>query len=288
MTNELKEFEKLESALLRAGREMEYPATPAIASRVREELLPWQQPARRNWLRLLVPIAVAIIMALALLFALPNARDAVGQFLGLRGLEIFYVTPTPAPTDLPTSAPTVMATPGIEPTASVPPRPTMTPTTSAFVQCCETTLAKAKRRASFPLLLPPNQTPGKVYYQQIFEDGEQVIMVFGDPENPEFTLYQAHRWVYGKLIGKGVGSQTLLSETDVNGERALWFSGAPHMLVMMDQFGQRSFEPERVVGENTLVWETGDMDRGIIYRVETNQSLERAREFAEGLKEVTP
>lgn len=282
MTNELKEFEKLEGALLRVGREMDYPATPAIAARVRDELLVGPPGARRNRLRLLVPLAVAILFALALLFALPTARDAVGQFLGLRGLEIFYVTPTPAPTNLPTSAPTAVSTPGVAP------RPTMTPTTSAFVQCCETTLAEAKRRASFPLLLPRNRIPGKVYYQRIFDDGEQVIMVFGDPENPQFTLYQAQRWVYGKLIGNGMGDETLLKETEVNGERALWFSGAPHVLVMMDRFGRRNFQPERVVDENTLVWETGDMDRGIIYRIETNQPLERAREFAEGLKEVTP
>jgi hypothetical protein len=80
MTNELMEFEKLESALLRAGRELDYPATPDIAARVREDLLRSSSLGSRNWLRLLVPAAVAIVLALALLLAFPTARDAVGQF----------------------------------------------------------------------------------------------------------------------------------------------------------------------------------------------------------------
>lgn len=286
MTNELMEFDKLESALVRVGREFEYPATPAIAARVLEDLLAAPDPTPRNWQRLLAPIAIAVVLALALLFAFSPARDAVGQFLGLRGLQIFYLTPTPEPTNVPIVAPTVVPNTANDVTATMTPRPTMTPTAPAFTQCCETTLAEAQRRASFALLLPPNKTPSKVYYQRIFDDGEQVILVFGNPDNPEFTLYQAHRWVYGKMIGKGLSEQTVLSETDVNGERALWFSGAPHIVVMIDQFGNRSFEMERVVEANTLVWETGGPDRGIIYRIETLLTLEEAKKFAEGLEEV--
>jgi hypothetical protein len=171
MTNELMEFEKLESALVRAGREFDYPATPAIAARVREELMPGSAPASRSWLRLLVPIAVAIVFALALLLALPTTRDAVAQFLGLRGLRIFYLTPTPEPTRVPGAAPTaavplaIGVTPGA--TRSATPRPT--PTAPAFTQCCETTLEDAQERASFTLMLPAGRKPSKVYNHRIFK-----------------------------------------------------------------------------------------------------------------------
>lgn len=287
MTNELIEFEKLERALLRAGREMEYPATPAIAARVRDELLQAPTAPARNWQRLLVPIAVAIVLALVLLLALPTARDAVGQFLGLRGLQIFYLTPTPEPTKTHTPAPTLAGMAATRTAPAATPRPTMTRSLNPVEQCCETTLEEAVRRASFDLLLPPGQMPSRVFYQRIFEDGEQVIMVFGDPENPEFTLYQAHRWVYGKIIAKGLTGQTTLDETEVNGERALWFSGAPHVLVTMDRLGRQNFDVARTVDANTLVWETGDLDRGVIYRVETRATLQEARDFAQALVEVS-
>src|SRR5690242_19248359 len=102
------EFEKLEFALVRAGRELDYPVTPAIATRVRAELTRTSNAsvaARRFGFssRVLVAAAVAILLALILIFALPTTREAVAQFLGLRGLRIFY--PTTTPTELPTFTP---------------------------------------------------------------------------------------------------------------------------------------------------------------------------------------
>jgi hypothetical protein len=150
-------------------------------------------------------------------------------------------------------------------------------------------LADAQARARFKLLLPPNETPSRVYYQNIYDSGEQIVMIFGDPENPCFTLYQAQRWVYGKMIGdtygKSVGPQTLLSETTVNGVRALWFSGAPHLVMMLDARGEPIYETQRVVDANTLVWETHNVYDGIIYRLETKLSLDEAVRFAESFQE---
>jgi hypothetical protein len=136
-------------------------------------------------------------------------------------------------------------------------------------------------------MFPPGITPSKVYYQSIFTDGEQVIMVFGDPASPDYTLYQAQRWVYGKLIGKAVGPQTVIGETQVNGERALWFSGASHVVMVLDTAGQPIYNTERTVDANTLVWETGHPDLGTIYRLETKASLEEAVTFAESLESPT-
>ena len=297
------EFVKLENALMRAGRAMEYPATPPIAARVRGELtrdaLPRAVVPTRNWARILIPLAAAIVLALALLFAIPNARDAVAQFLGMRGLRIFYATPTHTPsppTPLPTNeggesspSPSGGGARG-EGTATL--RATATPTIKPFTLCCETTLADAQKRARFRLLAPRGEMPSKVYYQRIFTEGEQVVMVFGDPENPRFTLYQAQRWIYGKMVGelygKGVSSQTVIGETFFNGHRALWFSGAPHIVMMLDASGKPIYETQRNVDANTLAWEIGDSDLGIIYRLETKLSLHDATRFAESLEEYKP
>lgn len=292
--NQVNEFVTLENALVRAGGALEYPATPPIAARVRTELARDVSPRAltppRNWARIFVSLAAALILALALLFAIPNARDAVAQFLGLRGLRIFYMTPTP------TAAPTMTprATDISARTAHTPtPRATPTLTIKPFTLCCETTLADAQKRARYTLLAPPNETPSQVYYQNVFNNGEQVVMVFGDVEHPRFTLYQAQRWIYGKLVdtqesGKQPKTQTLIGKVQVNGTRALWFSGAPHVVMMLDARGEPIYETQRVVDANTLVWETGNEYDGIIYRLETKLPLNQAVQIAETLVEYKP
>lgn len=318
MTNE---FEKLETALLRAGREMEFPDTPAIAARVSAVITRGLASGQaggvepRGWTRLAAPVAVAILLGLVLLLALPNARAAIGQFLGLRGLQIFYVTPTPANgmplTTVPGNTPTQHSpaqpsnpTPRPEgegdvnarrgnatPTGdksseggrAATPRASKTPTAQPFTLCCKVSLEEAQRRARFKLLMPPNELPTEVYYQDVFGNGEQVVMVFGDVEHPQFTLYQAQRWIYGKMIGKTAGEATLLKETNVGGERALWFSGAPHVVMMLDASGQPVYDSARTVDANTLVWETGNEYDGIIYRLETKLALPEAVGIAETL-----
>lgn len=291
------DFLKLENALLRAGRELTFPATPAIASRVRAELAASPRALRnvadervpqRRWWRVPVAVAAALILALVLLLAFPTAREAVGQFLGLRGLQIFYVTPTP--TALPTTTPRpteagFVATSSARRTATATrtPPPTKTPTGLPNKVCCEMTLAEVQQRAHFKLMLSPNETPSKVFYQNFFNEGEQVVMVFGNSATPRFVLYQAQQWVYGKVLGKMLGETTVLSEMEFKGGRALWISGAPHVVLMLDAQGNPNYETQRTVNANTLAWETDDDERGIIYRLETTGTLEQALKFAEAL-----
>ncbi len=284
----MNEFVKLESALIRAGRELDYPATPAIALRVRNELTRQAAPraigTSRDWSRVLVPLVAAFILALALLFAFPAARDAVAQFFGLRNLRVFFVTPTP------TALPTATRNPSETPRPT--PRATPTPTTAPYSLCCETTLQDAQRRAHFKLLLPPNELPSQVYYLNIFNNGEQVVMKFGAADKPRFVLYQMQRWIYQKILnggyGKGFGPGTILDETRVRGARALWFSGDAHVLVVLDEAGNPVPGTERIVEGNVLAWEKGDSNDGVLYRLETNASLQDAVKFAESLEEYKP
>ncbi len=274
------DFEKLEQALIRVGRELAYPPTPRLAVSVRQALP--QEPARgwSGWPRwnlqprAVMTVAIAIVVAVMLLLAFPETRNAIAQLLGLRSVIIIPVTPTP----------TLTSTPTLGPKETPRPSPSPTPTAIPRAQCCQTTLDDARARAKFKLLLPPSQPPSRVYVQELFNDGQQIILVYGNPNAPTFTLYQATNWLYGKFVqvGKEVSPGTVIEETKVKDQRALWLSGAPHLLVYLDARGQPVPESERTVNVNTLAWEsTGE---GITYRLETPLSKADAVRFAELLQ----
>jgi hypothetical protein len=264
---DLHDFQKLEQALIDSGRAIEYPRTPDLTARVRAQLNPDRsrppdRPAGR--LRPLFIVALAMLAAIALLLIIPETREAIAQLLGLRTIRLIETAPTPL-------------------------RPTSTPGVVPFKQCCASTLAETQQQARFPLRLPPDEQPARVFFQDhIFGRGsepQQVVLVFGDPDRPRVVLYEASRMLYEKLLPRGSSEAgTVITETQVNGVRALWLTGAPHVLVTLDRRGEPVFGFERPVNANTLIWETGDLDRGVTYRLETMLGLTEAIEFAESLR----
>lgn len=280
---ELTEFQRLEQALIDAGRVIEYPPTPNLAARVRSELTTDRprQPDRSRWRPAFI-VALAVVAALSLLLIIPETRDAIAQLLGLRTIRMIETTPTlppqqdPTQPEMPLTATPVWTTPG----------PSSTPGVVPFKQCCASTLAEAQQRADFKLRLPPDEEPSRVFFQdQVFGRGsqpQQVVLVFGDPDRPRYVLYQATRYLYGKVIPRDGG--TVITETQVSDQRALWLTGAPHILVTLDRDGQPLLDFERPVNANTLIWETGDFDTGVTYRLETSLSLAEAIAFAESLR----
>jgi hypothetical protein len=96
---------ELDVALRELGRQVEFPPTPDIASQVRAQLVP---AARRRslfrrapsadagkWRR---PIAIALavlVVAVGAVLAVPPARTAVLDWLGLRGVSIVRVDELP-------------------------------------------------------------------------------------------------------------------------------------------------------------------------------------------------
>src|SRR5512143_1677872 len=95
---ELDEFQKLEQALIDAGRAIDYPPTPNLAARVRANLNGEpRQPDRPVWRwRPAFVVALAILAAMALLLIIPEMREAIAQLMGLRTIRIIEMTPTPA------------------------------------------------------------------------------------------------------------------------------------------------------------------------------------------------
>ncbi|HEY6041491.1 MAG TPA: hypothetical protein VIX58_05115, partial [Anaerolineae bacterium] len=175
----INEFERLENALVRAGRSVEPVSAPALAFRVRAQIEREQiRPARGGFiLRPAWSLALAILVALAVLLAFPETRDAIGQILSLRTIRILQPTPTAEPTSAHSFAVPLTATPAgvIEPLTATP-APTAT---SLTVQCCETTLTLARAQARFPVLLPPDVSPSRVFFQDIpgFGPGVQQLIL---------------------------------------------------------------------------------------------------------------
>ena len=296
-------FDPLELALVQAGRAIAYPPTPPIAARVAQSLAatpmrPAPRTARTPWWRawawprrrLVGSLVVALFLTLCLLLAFPNTREAIAQFFGLNTIRIFPITPTPTATSTPTAqiAPTPVGASGAQLVITPQPTttPSATPTPAPRAQCCETTLADAQARAQFKLLLPPNQPPSRAHLQQIFDPFQQVILIFGDPASPTFTLYQAHNAAYGKFVpfGKGVDAGTIIETLRVRGQPAFWMTGAPHLLVYLDARGTPVPESARTVDVNTLAWEALNGRDSLTYRIETKLSKEEAIRFAESLR----
>lgn len=81
---------ELDAALRALGRQVEFPPTPDIASQLRARL---ERP--RRWGR---PVAVALavlVVAVGAVLAVPPARTAILDWLGLRGVSIVRVDKLP-------------------------------------------------------------------------------------------------------------------------------------------------------------------------------------------------
>lgn len=254
------ELDKLENALVYAGRVLAPARTPDFSARVLTDLRQQAKSTRgtplgRARVRWAGAALAAALLALVLVLLFPDTREALAQLLGLRTVRIIPITPT------------LTATAGAGPATA----------TAPSAQCCPTTLEDARARTRFKLLLPP-EVPSRVYFQDLkdFGGAQQVILVFGNPDAPRFTLYEATNFLYGKIVSGG----TVVEETKVNGQRALWLTGAPHLLVRLDANGRPQAQSERTVNVNTLAWEIGN----VTYRLETSFDKEEAVRIAESLR----
>ena len=120
---------ELDSVLRVLGRHIEFPPTPELSPAVRRRL--GERP--RSWRR---PVAIAfavVAVALAAVLAVPPARTAILEWLGIRGVRIVHVD-------------------------KLPPAPAV----GNLRLGRQVTLAEARRRA--PWLVVPKDQPDRVYY----------------------------------------------------------------------------------------------------------------------------
>jgi hypothetical protein len=266
----------LEGALADLGAALRFPPTPDLAAAVtaRLEQDPSPAPARTRprrprwlpgWRRLAVAGMVAVLLAAAVLVASPGTREAVARRLGLRGIGVELGGPPP---------PTVTTAPGGRLDLGLGER---------------VTLAEARRRVRFPVLVPAAagfQRPDAVFVNQAVPAGGRVDLVYrarpGLPAS-NFTdaglLITEFRGQPDSGFLKKVVVAGVVQEVTVGGGPGYFFSGDPHFFSYQDADGQFREERTRLAG-NTLIWQRD----GLTLRLEGELPREEAVRIAESMR----
>jgi hypothetical protein len=228
-------------------------------------------------------IAVAalalVVLCAAILALVPDARDTVAGWFGVRGIRIVLVEDTPTPVPTPTTPP---ATPGASPTAA--------PLGGNLLLGERMTLKEAQARVNFPILVPNPAllgSPDEVYLRHR-EDGDMVSFVYYPrSELPVVAetgvgllLVQFEAPENAFFMEKGVAPSNEVRIVDVNGDDALWLGGAHYLLIAPDpslegDMGQRTAR----TAASVLLWD----EDGVTYRLESELSMAQAVTLAEGL-----
>lgn len=254
---------ELEATLKEIGERLDYPRPVAMAAAVRSRL---REPRPRTGTQVprfaFAPAFVTIaILAIVVTLGSPDARAAAGEFLHLRGIDIFRV----------------------------PAVPTALPPLRIAVAGLRTTLDDARRRVRFTLRVPTAAdlgAPDDVFVETTGAS-DRVTLVYrqrsGIPVSKEAgvsALVVEFRGVLDeRLLGKATGPGTRIEAVTVNGGRGFWLEGVPHLFFYRDPSGSVQDETLRLAG-NTLVWEQD----GLTIRLEADISKERALRLASSFR----
>jgi hypothetical protein len=226
----------VESELRAVGRELEVPSAIDVTVAVRRRLEGRAVPRRRvpglgagalhrrpGWRAVLV-VAAAF---LTVLIATPQGRAAIIHVFRFAGVELRQ---EPGPARSPVSTPSL---PGEQP------KP----------------LEKARRQASFPILVPTVLgRPADV----VVSDGGRVVSLiyrqarYGLVRIDEFAGHLDQVY-FEKFVHFSDATQV-----EVNGAKGLWIKG-PHELVYITRDGTPAVASARLTTGNTLIWGTGQV-----------------------------
>jgi len=222
---------QLERELRELGEALAWPEPPDLAPRVLASVAATARPRRRQ--RLALAVALVLAAALAVL-AVPPARTAVLDWLGIGGARISLVDELPP----------VRTVPGLE------------------ILGDPVTLDEARVRAGFPFANPPDGEPapdeirvapgGRVSY--LWREGKRLRLLVtqfpGSVDNPV-------------IVKKLVTPRTRAEELDVDGNPAVWLVGGPHAVLFVSPEGDVREQEGWLAGNTLLV----DRD-GVTIRVE--------------------
>jgi hypothetical protein len=252
---------------------MSYPPTPHIAGSVRARLPAANRP--RPLSRTVTWSLTALLILVSSLMLIPPARAAILEFIQIGVVKIFRAEPTP------------LSAPNQEPPSQMSPlTATPVPTSEPLIPILrnlsgEVTLAEAQKKTKdyYPILLPSYPPdlgqPDYVFVQDA--DGAMTILVWTDPQNPEEVLMSLHFLPAGSWAIKKM-EPTVIEETSVNGQHAIWTTGPYPMRV---QNGDIQFK--RMINGHVLIWEGSN----VTYRLETNLPLAEAVKIAESLHSIS-
>ena len=226
---------ELETALRQLGGEVAFPPTPDLASAIRGQL---DRPRFRHR-RVAIALAAVVVVAIGAVFAVPQARTAILDWLGLRNVSVIRVEKLPA----------VAAHGNLDLGQRV-------------------TLDDAKRRA--PWLLVPDGTPDSVWVSKSLPGGK-VSLLWGTPKNVRLLLTEFTGRTY---IEKVIDGDTQVERVKI-GDAGAWFQG-PHVVMFQDRDG-RFRESHARLARNTLVWQLGDITLRLEGGLTKDEALRIAR-----------
>jgi hypothetical protein len=100
-----------------------------------------------------------------------------------------------------------------------------------------------------------------------------VVLVWLEPNDPSRIRLSLHQFGPGTFAEKG--APKVIQATEVNKQPALWTEG-PYMV----QVRNGNYVTRRLVEGHVLIWEVGE----ITYRLESELTLEEARQIAESVR----
>lgn len=217
---------ELELALRQLGATVEFPPEPDLAAGVRRRL--GESSARRWAPRRLVAVALAVVvLVVGAAMAVPSARTAVLEWLGIKGVEVTRVDKLPEVSLL-----------------------------SDMGLGDRVTLAEARRRS--PGLVEPHMkglgTPDEVYFSAGVPGG-QATFLWGTKSEARLLMTQSPGESFAE---KMLGPRTDADVADVDGRPGIWFSGEAHYFVYRDRRGNIREETGRLA-RNTLLWQHGEL-----------------------------
>lgn len=252
--------EVLEATLRDLGQRLAYPTPSRLADAVRARLRE-PQPTRRGWRALVPALATVALLLLVVGIAVPGARAAAGEFLRLRGIDVFRIESMPS-----------------------------TRPTGGFVIPGErVSLADARARVAFPVRVPtagPLRAPDDVYVE-VAGATQRVTLVYRDRADlPRSSVagvsalvVQFRGSVDEQLFAKATGPGTRIERVSVGGGRGYWLEGEPHLFFYRDAAGAIRDETLRLAG-NTLLWEQD----GTTLRLEVNVTMDEAVAIASSFR----
>jgi hypothetical protein len=216
--------------------QVDWPETPDIAGSIAGRLAA-PPPRRAIFNRPAWQLAVAAVaLVIAVVMAIPPARAAVLDLLGLRSVRIEHREPR----------------------------------VSRFGQGVSlgdpATLGEAKRRAGFPVGVPAVLgDPDGVYLDADAVTGPRVDMVYRAPNSRRVGLLVTELEAKATpVIQKAIGTGARVEQFAVDGDPAIFISGRRHGFAYTPANGQTTYEDQRLAGNTLLV----DRSDGVLLRVE--------------------
>jgi len=254
----------LEADLIVLGQQLDWPAEPALLPAIHERLA--SQPAQRTgpapwWSRrsrLVLPAAAAMIVVALILTISDSTRSTVADRLGLPGISISH-----------------------EPTATVSP--------GHELEIGEPSSLEAARTQTNGTLVPPPVAllgePASVFVLERAGTVQVSYVYLPSADLPEVSdtgvgllISQFDGTTTDSFIQKQLGPGSSVEYTEVNGQRAFWLTGAPHVFAYERPDGNIDQETIRLAA-NVLIWEID----GKTLRIESSLDLSTATRLAEAM-----